>query len=213
MILGLWSLPTDEHRNDQKLPFLWQSGLISVSAKALCTFMPWPFVGLPFFLWPGQDSYNNFTEMSKSRIRSALQRNVSFFILVGLCAYTIEGSSVFLTGYLEDYPSSSLSSLRHLSMDLILSTEWSESQLSALCFSSPQLKLSSLLLWSYLPLTYSQSSVASYLVTCSIYLNLTWKMPPCSSCPQGFTSHRDSLLIPLDTGKFPWPAAHSLAWA
>lgn len=119
---------------------------------------------------------------------------------------------MFLTGYLEDYPSSSLSSLRHLSMDLILSTEWSESQLSALCFSSPQLELSSLLLWSYLPLTYSQPSMVPYLVTCFTYLNLTLKMPPSSSCLQGFTSHRGSLLIPLDTGKFPWPAAHFLIW-
>lgn len=151
--------------------------------------------------------------MSKSRRKSVLQRNVSFFILVGLCVCTIKGSSVCLTGYLEDYPSSSLSSLRHLSMDLILSTEWSENQLSALSFSSPQLKLSSLLLWSYLPLTYSHSSRASYLVTCSTYLNLTFKMPPRSSCLQGFASHRGSLLVPLDTGKFPWPAAHSLVWA
>lgn len=165
------------------------------------------------FLWLGQDSCNNFTEMSKSRIKSVLQRNVSFFILVGLCVYTIKGSSVFLTGYLEDYPSSSLSSLRHLSMDLILSTEWSESQLSALCFSSPQPELSSLLLWSYLPLTYSQSSMASCLVNCFTYLNLTLKMPPSSSYLQGFASHRGSLSIPLDTDKFSWPAARSLFWA
>lgn len=163
------------------------------------------------FLWLGQDSCDNFTEMSKSRIKSVWQRNVRFFILVGFCVYTVKGSSVFLTGYLEDYPSSSLSSLRHLSMDLILSTEWSESQLSALCFSSPQLELSSLLLWSYLPLTYSQSSVGSYLVTCFTYLNLTLKMPPSSSYLQGFASHRGTLSIPLDTGKFSWPAAHSFA--
>lgn len=165
------------------------------------------------FLWLEQDSCNNFIGMSKSRMKSVLQRNASFFILVGLCVFTIKGSSVFLTGYLEDYPSSSLSSLRHLSMDLILSIEWSESQLSALSFSSPQLELSSLLLWSYLPLMYSQSSMAPYLVTCFMYLNLTLKMPPSSSCRQGFASHRGSFLIPLDTGKFPWPAVHSLIWA
>lgn len=43
---------------------------------------------------------------------------------------------MFLTGYLEDYPSRRLSSLKHLSLHLTSSTEWSEIQLSALGFSS-----------------------------------------------------------------------------
>lgn len=195
-------LPWGEHRNHQICPCFDSQDLFLCLLKPFAHKCPGPLLA-SLFLWLGQDSCNNFTEMSKSRIKSVLQRNVSFFILVGLCVYTIKGSSVFLTGYLEDYPSSSLSSLRHLSMDLILSTEWSESQVSALCFSSPQLKLSSLLLWSYLPLIYSQFSVASYLVTCFTYLNLTLKMPPSSSYLQGFASHRGRLWIPLDAGKFP----------
>lgn len=53
VILGLW--PWGEHKNHQKLPFLWLSGLISASAKALCTLMPWLFVGFPFAVaWAGQ---------------------------------------------------------------------------------------------------------------------------------------------------------------
>lgn len=79
--------------------------------------------------------------MFKRRIKSVLERNVSFFILLGLCEYIIKRSSIFLTGYLEDYPSSRLSSSKHLSMYLTLSTEWSERQLSAPCFSSPPAKI------------------------------------------------------------------------
>lgn len=44
---------------------------------------------------------------------------------------------MFFTGCLENYPSGRLSSLKQLSMNLTLSTEWSKSQLSAPCFSCP----------------------------------------------------------------------------
>lgn len=79
--------------------------------------------------------------MFKRRIKSVLERNVSFFILLGSSIYIIKGNSIFLTGYLEDHPSRRLSSSKHLSMCLTLSTEWSESQLSALCFSSPSAQI------------------------------------------------------------------------
>ena len=146
-------------------------------------------------------------------MKSVLERNVSFFILLGSCVYIIKGSSMFLTGHLEDYPSRRLSSLKHLSMYLTLSTEWSESQLSAPCFSSPPAQvifLAALIISS----TYIFSVLYGFL-SCNLFHRPCSHLKNATQCfpSRGFClTHRQALVptwhwqIPLTCSTFLHPS-------
>lgn len=135
---------------------------------------------------------------------------------------------MFLTGYLEDYPSRRLSSLKHLSLYLTLSTEWSEIQLSALCFSSAPAQvifLAALIIPStcIFSVLYGFLSCHLFRRPCSHLKNATQCFPSTGFC----LTHRQALIsswhwqIPLTCSIFHHPsplsdhraATPSLVWS